>query len=308
MGGEQHRHVGVKQLLNALQQIAAQAVQAAKTESLNHHPPVAKPRDVVKHLRPCAGDELEQKNIRFYSVIQHGRKRHSLRRRNQAYMIAADNTNRRPVDAFKRILARRPYLANAAAEHNLTVKHHKYSRNAACRGDQRVLQIQFRVGIGMTNGQLRARNHHRLIHMPQHEGEHGCGVRHGVRPMQHHNAVMLRQAAKHLVCNHTPFFRLNIGTIQIKDGLRLNLSEFLRARRIGQNIIRGQCRNQPVRRLRAGDGSAGGEDHQLFHICSRFEIRMSNARGKFVKTIIFIVGNTIKLSQFLRGEKGTGTI
>ncbi|MPM82982.1 hypothetical protein SDC9_130045 [bioreactor metagenome] len=165
-------------------------------------------------------------------------------------------------------MARGAHLCHAAAEHDLSVKHHKHAANPACGGDQRIPQIRLCVRLRVPHGQLRTRDHHRFVDVLQHEGEHARGIRHRVRAVQNHDAVIVRKAGKHRARDEPPLLRLNIGTIEIEDRAGFDLAEFFCFRRIGEDIVRAQRRNQPLRRLRAGNRSARGQNHQFFHICS----------------------------------------
>ena len=108
--------------------------------------------------------------------------------------------------------------------------------------------------------------------MPQHERKHARGIRHRIRAVQNHNSVVVRQAFKHRARDEPPFLRLDVGAVEIQDRAGFDLAEALCLRRIGEDVFRAQRRDQALRRLRAGDRSACGEDHQFFHIRSHMKL------------------------------------
>ncbi|MPN44313.1 hypothetical protein SDC9_191875 [bioreactor metagenome] len=100
--------------------------------------------------------------------------------------------------------------------------------------------------------------------------------------MEHDDAVVLVDAGVYLARDQPPFLRLDVGAVEVEDGLRVYLADRPRVRQIGQNIACGQRGNQPRARLRAGDGSARGENHQFLHMLV-FPLQIAGGSGRFVE-------------------------
>ena len=99
-------------------------------------------------------------------------------------------SNHRKIDAGKRIAAACSALRRVCAMQDFSVKGDKNSAHCFTSKTNRIEQIFLCIGILRLYGNLRAGQHNRLIEMPQHCGQCCGAVRHGIRAMRKHKAVI----------------------------------------------------------------------------------------------------------------------
>lgn len=108
--------------------------------------------------------------------------------------------------------------------------------------------------------------HNGLIRALNEIAQRGGGIGHGIGAVAYDKAVIARVIIAQSLSDGNPVRRCDIGAVKAEEGLAVDTAERAYRGDIAQQLLRGKLRGKAVGRHFGGDGAAGAEHEDVFHI------------------------------------------
>jgi hypothetical protein len=142
-------------------------------------------------------------------------------------------------------------------------KHHHHTPAARVKGtDHAVPQVLLGIGDLIGNGLLGTREDDGLVRVLDKVGQRRRRVGQRIGAVADDEAIVKRIVFLHSLGHHQPVLRAKVGAVDAAQIERFRAAELLQFRQMGQQLLAGQNRLEPLCGAHAGNGAAGGDKKQ----------------------------------------------
>ena len=228
-----------------------------------HNDTVILLKDSRDKLRSKAGGQLEQEHF----GVQRPAKLHRAGGPGRSHIpyqpVALHQRQRREVDRRKGIVTDGLVLLGAGARNDVPPKHHHHTPAARVKGtDHAVPQVLLGIGDLVGNGLLGTREDDGLVRILNEVGQRRRRVGQCIGAVADDKAIVKRIVFLHGLGHHQPVLRAKVGAVDAAQVERFRAAELLQFRQMGQQLLAGQNRLEPLCGAHAGNGAAGGDKKQ----------------------------------------------